>query len=114
LPVIGTAHLVWPFHQMVNYGKFILTSSGRDETARLWDVMTGKEVRRFTGPITSVAFSADGKYILTGSEDGTARLWLLDLQDTIRGVCTTLTRDLTPEERVQFGISDQGPTCPAQ
>lgn len=51
---------------------------------------------------------------LTGSEDGTARLWLLDLQDTIRAVCTTLTSDLTPEERTQFGISDQGPTCPAQ
>jgi WD40 repeat protein len=92
-------------------GKFILTSSGRDETARLWDVTTGREVRRFTGPITSASFSPDGKYILTGSEDGTARLWLLDLQDAIRGVCATLTRDLTQEERTQFGIADEGSTC---
>ena len=37
-----------------------------------------------------------------------------DLEDTIRAVCTTLTRDLTPEERIQFDISDQNPTCPAQ
>jgi hypothetical protein len=53
-----------------------------------------------------------GKYILTASHDGTARLWLTDLHDTIHAVCTVLTRDLTPEERTQFDISDQGPTCP--
>jgi WD40 repeat protein/transcriptional regulator with XRE-family HTH domain len=97
-------------------GRFVLTS-GRDGTARLWDITTGREVRRITGHTNSVqdvVFSPDGKYILTASEDGTARLWLTNLQDTIDEVCTTLTRDLTPEERVQFGISDQGPTCPAQ
>jgi WD40 repeat protein len=97
-------------------GKYIL-SGGADGTARLWDVQTGQEVRRFTGhqdEVRNVTFSPDGKYILTASSDGTARLWLLDLQDTIRGVCATLTRDLTSEERVQFGISDQEPTCPLQ
>jgi len=97
-------------------GKYILTS-GRDGTARLWDVATGEEVRRFTGhtsEVRDVAFSPDGQYILTASFDGAARLWLTDLDDTIRGVCAVLTRDLTPEERIQFGISDQGPTCPAQ
>ena len=64
--------------------------------------------------VREVAFSPDGKYILTASSDGTARLWLTDLHDTIRAVCALLTRDLTPEERMQFGLSDQGPTCPAQ
>ena len=94
-------------------GKYIL-SGGADGTARLWDVKTGKEVRRFTGhtdEVREVNFSPDGKYILTASNDGTARLWLTDYHDTIRAVCAVLTRDLTPEERVQFGIPDQKPTC---
>jgi len=64
--------------------------------------------------VTGVAFSADGKYILTASQDGTARLWLTGLDDTIRAVCALLTRDLTSEERIQFGVSDQDPTCQAQ
>jgi WD40 repeat protein/transcriptional regulator with XRE-family HTH domain len=97
-------------------GKFILTS-GRDGTARLWNITTGTEIRRFTShtnEVRDVAFSPDGKYILTASEDGTARLWLTDLQETIDAVCATLTRDLTPEERIQFDISAQDQTCPIQ
>jgi WD40 repeat protein len=97
-------------------GKFVLTS-GRDGTARLWDITTGREVRRLTGhtnEVRDVGFSPDGKYILTASEDSTARLWLTSLQETIRAVCATLTRDLTPAERTQFSILDQGPTCSVQ
>jgi WD40 repeat protein/transcriptional regulator with XRE-family HTH domain/energy-coupling factor transporter ATP-binding protein EcfA2 len=97
-------------------GKYVLTG-GRDGTARLWDVETGQEVRRFTGhtsEVRDVAFSPDGKYIVTASFDGTARLWFTNIHDTIRAVCALLTRDLTSEERIQFGISNEGPTCPAQ
>ena len=97
-------------------GRYVATS-GTDGTARLWDISTGDEIRRFTGhtgAVRSVVFSPDGKFILTASEDNTARLWLTDLDDTIQAVCAMLNRDLTPEERVQFNISDQEPTCPAQ
>ncbi len=97
-------------------GNYVLTS-GADRTARLWDVQTGQELRRFSGhadDVRYVAFSPDSKYILTASQDGTARLWLTSLDDTIRAVCSLLTRDLTADERIQFGISEQGPTCAAQ
>ncbi len=49
-----------------------------DGTVRLWDVATGQEAHQFIGhtaQVSRVAFSPDGRYVLTGSADQTARLW---------------------------------------
>ena len=51
---------------------------GQDKTARTWDAATGRQIRAFEGHdgfVTSVAFSRDGKRVLTGSRDKSARLW---------------------------------------
>jgi WD40 repeat protein len=91
-------------------GRTALSGSGSDDrdhrsvdcTARLWDVASGQEVRRFdpstgaaelvgptreadsyhrqyrsqpTGPVLAVAFSPDGRLALTGNDDRTLRLW---------------------------------------
>jgi WD40 repeat protein len=49
-------------------GKQVLTSSS-DNTVRVWDVATGREVRRFYGG--DGVFSPDGKQVITGSYDNT-------------------------------------------
>lgn len=49
-----------------------------DSTARLWNAATGEVIRSFNGhdlDISTVAFSPDGRKILTGSSDQTAKLW---------------------------------------
>jgi WD40 repeat protein/class 3 adenylate cyclase len=97
-------------------GSYIVTASP-DGSARLWDVQTGQEIRRFTGHtagVEVVAFSPDGKYLLTGSDDGTAMLWDVDYHTTINYLCSVLLRDFTEEERAQYGITDNSPTCPAK
>jgi WD40 repeat protein len=51
---------------------------GADTVARVWDVETGKELLQLkghTGPVHGLAWSKDGKHILSGGGDSTVRVW---------------------------------------
>src|SRR5262249_32434644 len=53
-------------------GRFAL-SAGGEKTVRLWEVASGKEVRKLDA--SAGFFSPDGKQILAFGADKTARLW---------------------------------------
>ena len=58
-------------------GQTIATGS-HDDTVRLWDVETGRNIKTLTGHtrmVSSVRFSPDGQTIATGSLEGTVLLW---------------------------------------
>jgi WD40 repeat protein/uncharacterized caspase-like protein len=57
-------------------GRLVATDDGEDIV--IWDSSTGQQVKRLVGHlryINSIAFSPDGRFILSGAEDGTARIW---------------------------------------
>ncbi|GAB4396075.1 MAG: hypothetical protein OHK0053_08990 [Microscillaceae bacterium] len=57
-----------------------LVASAAGETILLWEVATGKEIRRMEGHrgfVTDLAFSPDGRYLLSVAWEGEIKLWNL-------------------------------------
>ncbi len=51
-------------------------ASGSGDGVRLWDVATGREVRKFTSYlVVAIAFSPDGRLLASGFGNGAIKLW---------------------------------------
>ena len=76
--VLPVGHTSWVSSAVFSPdGKLALTASW-DETARVFEVATGKELQVLSGhtsSINSAVFSPNGKLALTASDDGTARVF---------------------------------------
>lgn len=64
----------------------LLASGSSDRTIRLWDPMSGRQLRRLEGHtdlINSLSFSVDGLLLASKSWDNTVRLWRTDTWETV-------------------------------
>ena len=55
-----------------------------------------------TGWVQSLAFSPDGKTLVSGSADRSVRTWKIDARELADTICGTVNRVITPEEWKQF------------
>jgi tetratricopeptide (TPR) repeat protein len=86
-------------------GRQLVTASD-DNTARLWDVSSGRLLQTLAGhegEVNHAAFSPDGRQLVTASGDKTARLWrVFPPQELINYAKEQVPRQLTIEQRKQF------------
>ena len=105
-------------------GKYVL-SGGPDAILRLWDVATGRELKRFLGHkagflhggICSIAFSKDGKFAITNAyNDGNVILWdiekgvevrrISDFESTLGMYFMDKSLSLSPDGKYVFVVGD--------
>jgi len=79
-----------------------------DGMVRLWDITTRTELARVAhpAPITAVAFSADGRYLGSVGNGGTARVWTWRPSDLVEEACSRL-RNLDEQGRWQRYLAEE-------
>jgi WD40 repeat protein len=76
---------------------------------------SGQELLTLTGHsdiVTDVAFSPDGRFLATASCDGTARIYVLSIEELVALARQRVTRSLTGEECQKYLHMEECPQGP--
>ena len=96
------------------YGNRTIFSGPYKEIITIWDLRTRRPVTQLNGHmshISGIVFSRDGRSMVSGSEDGTVRLWSVDgwrerrVLNAVRGIHSVA---LAPDDRTIAGGSGDG------
>ncbi|KAF8344349.1 uncharacterized protein EI90DRAFT_3029355 [Cantharellus anzutake] len=79
-------HTGWVWSVSFSPDGSTVASASSDETIRIWDTLTGDELkvlRGHTGPVWLVSFSSDGSKLASASRDETVRIWDAETGDEL-------------------------------
>jgi WD40 repeat protein len=76
--------------------KLLATTGAHDKVVHLWEIETAREIMQLVGhseSVFSLAFSPDGRFIVTGSADETVRVWDATTGKQVRSIHTSSAVD---------------------
>jgi WD40 repeat protein len=87
-----------------------LLSGSNDKTARIWDLKSGKELRKLPvdcWKVLAVAFSDDSKYAVTGCNDGSIKVWEVETGKLLTSIQSTgnVVRDVAFIKNTQLAVA---------
>ena len=94
----------------MNDGRQMLSGhKGDNPPIILWDVSSGEVLRTYrghTGDVLSLRILPDGRHFISGSADGTLRIWSLDHdRELYRGEDPTALTEMSPLRRTANSLS---------
>jgi len=77
-PVVQTGHFSAVTSVAFSLDGQYALSGSRDHTLKLWNVLSGREIRTFKGHtdvVSSVSYTPDGRFAVSASWDKTVKMW---------------------------------------
>lgn len=109
-----TGHSNWVWSAAFNPdSNFVVTAGSVGGSARVWQARTGKEqlvLRGHQSFVSNAVFSRNGRFVLTTGDDGTARIWELNIGRPARQSDSVVFEDMIDiDPSIQNRLRQQSP-----
>jgi len=86
-----------------------MATASADNTVKIWDMKTFNKVATLEGHeqwVWDVDFTADSSFVVTGSSDGTSRMWDIENSESVRKYTVSGQKTISSLVLCDSGIDD--------